>query len=60
MPFSSCWTSLGLYPSIVSSDVFLSRRRVRKLKGLRRHFKLLSDLAYMDSSIDFIVSRDVR
>ncbi len=58
MPFSSFWISSGLYPSVVVSEIFLLKRRVRKLKGFRPSvISLVCVLAYMDSFIDVVRSR---
>jgi hypothetical protein len=53
MPFSSSWISLGLYPSVVVSEIFLSKRRVRILKGFQPSvISLVCVLAYMGSFIN--------
>ena len=58
MPFSSCWISLGLYPSVVVSDVFLSKSLVRILKGFRPSvIRLVCVLAYMDSFVSIMRGR---
>ena len=55
MSFSSFWISRGLYPSVVVSEVFLSKRRVRKLKGFRPSvISLVCVLAYMGSFISIM------
>jgi hypothetical protein len=58
MPFSSFWISLGLYPSVVVSEIFLSKSRVRKFKGFRPLIiRLVCVLAYMDSFINVMRGR---
>jgi hypothetical protein len=58
MSFSSFWISWGLYPSVVVSEVFLSKRRVRKLKGFRPSvISLVCVLAYMGSFVNVICGR---
>ena len=52
MPFSSFWISWGLYPSVVVSEIFLSKSLVRKFKGFRPSIiRLVCVPAYMDSFI---------
>ncbi len=58
MPFSSFWISSGLYPSVVVSEIFLLKRRVRKLKGFRPSaIRVVCVLAYMDSFINVMRGR---
>ena len=50
--FSSSWISFGLYPSVVVSEVFLSKSFVMKLKGFRPSvIRVVCVLAYMGSFI---------
>jgi len=53
VPFRSSLIWLGSYPSVVVSEVFLSKRRVRMLKGFRPSVvRFVCVLAYMGSFID--------
>jgi len=58
MLLSSFWISFGLYPSVVVSDVLLSKSRVRKLKGFRPSvIRVVCVLAYMGSFISVMCGR---
>lgn len=50
---SSCWIWLGLYPSVVVSEVFLSMRRVMMFMGFQPLvMSVVCVLAYMGSFVN--------
>ena len=61
MPFSSFWISFGLYPSVIVSDVLLSKSFVRKFKVFDRQLSesFVFWLIWVHSSASCVVG-DVR